>query len=315
MTRRNSSAQRGVAIITALLVVMLAASIAMFLLAQQSQSLTRAARATGRAQVVLYARPTLDWTRSLLVQAAKNSSIVADTQDWAANIVAQPIEGAVASGFLRDEQGKFNLNNLVVDGKKSQPDFDLFQRLLKQLGLNANLANAVLDWIDPDDDVSSPGGAENGTYFALTPPRRAANKSFVQIEELLRVQGFNADILRRLAPYVTALPLHTTININTASDQLLLALFAPDFDADDVARLIRRREAPLPFASITDIKAYAAHPIPAAVVDQYLDVKSDFFSANLAITGEGGQVRQQALLQRNSALPAQWPSIIWVKDL
>ena len=66
--------QRGVAIITALLVVMLAASIAAFLLAQQSQALTRTVRAGERAQALLYAQPTLDWARAALFELQKNTA-------------------------------------------------------------------------------------------------------------------------------------------------------------------------------------------------------------------------------------------------
>ncbi|MBI3715711.1 MAG: type II secretion system minor pseudopilin GspK [Betaproteobacteria bacterium] len=312
-----SRRQRGVAIVTALLVVMLAAGIAVYLLAQQSQALTRTSRATARAQLSLYVRPTLDWSRAMLsASLKKNPAHVWPTDDWATNIAAQPIEGALASGYLTDEQGKFNLNNLVdANGKKSQPDWEFFGRLLEKLDLDKNLANAVLDWIDTDDETSNPGGAENLAYFSQSPPRRAANKPLVQVEELLRVRGFNADVLKRLSPYVTALPVTgTKINVNTAPPKLLQALFAPALDDQQVNEFVRVRDAGLYLTDVESIKKYAAAPIPVDKVDRFLDVKSDFFTATLAVTGDGAQVREQALLQRMPLLPSQWPRIIWVKD-
>ncbi len=321
MTKRflTPDRQSGVAIVTALLVVMLAASVAVFLLAQQSQALSRTQHATARAQISLYTRPTLDWTRSMLTESLKNAAYVTAKQDWSTNLAAQPIEGAVASGYLSDEQARFNLNNLIIDGKKSAADILLFRALLKQLNLNQDLANAAADWIDTDDDVTSPGGAENSTYFAMNPPRRAANSKngFSQMEELLRVQGFDAATMRVLAPHITVLRQRTAVNINTASATMLsavLSLAPTPFTPDQIAGIIHHREA-TPFANKMDIKSYIKDPIPPALVDQYLDSTSIYFSVNLAITGDGAQIRQQALLERNAAVLAEWPRIIWVKDL
>ena len=141
MIKPTQHAQQGVAIITALLVVMLAATIAAFLLAQQSRALTRTARATERAQVSLYVAPTLDWARAVL-QESQKASYTAATQAWAQPIAAQPLINAAgdaavfASGVMRDEAGKFNLNNLVkLDQTASEEDIALFKRLLKNLNL------------------------------------------------------------------------------------------------------------------------------------------------------------------------------------
>ena len=315
MTRRTQS---GAAIIAALLVVVLAATIAMFLLAQQSQALTRTARATSRAQLNLYAPASIDWIRAILRDEQKKSLYVHLSGDWAKSLPPQPLDGALASGVIRDESAKFNLNNLVLDnGTKSAADVVLFQALLKKLGLNTELANALVDWIDTDDETTYPGGAESTVYFSLPEPYRPANQRLKQVDELYRVRGFDADAIRRLSPYVTALPAHNKININTASSDLLALVF-PELSADDITTLVRNRDN-LPFYSIDDIKNFRFVKLPAGPILQFLDVKSDFFLATLAITGENAQVRQMALLRRNSigapGSAAGWPSIIWVKDL
>jgi len=318
--------QRGVAIITALLVVMLAATIASYLLAQQSDALTRVERASERAQLGLHATTTLEWARSALLVQQKNSIYVALSQPWAQGLVARPIDTAVATGLLRDAQSKFNINNLIdANGKRRDADLEVFTRLLKTLKLDPGLANAILDWIDRDDDVSGPNGAENSYYWsqsgtgtAVAGNYGAANRPILNIEELLRVKGVDDAVLRTLAPFVTALPTlngeRTRVNINTTSLEVLTAMF-PDVSAEVLSETIRVRE--LPFTNIADIRERRTQ-LPAAIVDAYLDTKSRYFEATLAITGQHSQIRQAALLQLQTA-PAgagnlAWPAIIWVKE-
>jgi general secretion pathway protein K len=327
--------QRGVAIITALLVVMLAATVASYLLAQQTEALTRVERATERAQLGLHAATTLDWARSALVVQQKNSVYVALSQPWAQGLIARPIETAVATGLMRDAQSKFNVNNMVgADGKRRDADVEVFQRLLKTLKLNPELANAVVDWIDRDDDVTGSGGAENGYYWSLSTRLgggySAANKPIQQVDELLRVKGFDDATFRRLAPFITAIPTvtgeRTRVNINTTSVELLGAIF-PDVAEDVITESIRVRE--IPYSTLADIKERRAQ-LPAPLVDTFLDTKTRYFEASLAITGQHSQIRQAALLQLQpggaagggsgssggggSGSDIAWPAIIWVKE-
>lgn len=310
--------QRGIAIITALLVVMLAATVASYLLAQQAEALTRVERATERAQLGLHATTTLEWARSALVVQQKNSTYVALSQPWAQGLVARPIDTAVATGLLRDAQSKFNINNLVgADGKRRETDIEAFSRLLKILKLDPNLATAIVDWIDRDDDVSTPGGAENNYYWSQA-GYGAANRPITQVEELLRVKGIDHATLRKLSPFITALPTvngeRTRININTTSVELLEALFA-DVPAEQLLETIRVRE--LPFIDAKDITERRKQ-LPAAIVEMFLDTKSRYFEAALAITGQHSQIRQAALLQLQAggagAASIAWPAIIWVKE-
>ena len=305
--------QRGVAIITAMLVVMLAASIAAVLLAQQSQALTRTARAGERAQAALYAAPTLDWARAALFQLQKTTLRVDLTQPWAQGLNAIPIDGAMASGVLRDDGGLFNLNNLVNAGAKSPSDIEAFRHLLTQLKLNPDLAYAVVDWIDADDEPSGPGGAENATYLALPNPYRAANQNLLQVEELRRVRGFDAATLSRLVPFVTALPVRTPINLNTAPQEVLMAIF-PMLASDEITALAKHRLTK-PFADKGALSEYFKR-FPAVTIGDAVDARSEFFSVTIAIDNAGARIRQSALLQRapgEGSGVVKWPSIIWVR--
>ncbi len=323
-SRGKHSQQRGAAIVTALLVVMLAATVAAIVIAQQSEALTRVARATERTQLNLFANTTLEWARNALLVQQKNSTYISLNQPWAQGLVARPIETATASGVMRDAHAKFNINNLVDgDGKQRAADLEAFERLLRILKLDPNLRDVVADWLDRDDDFTSPGGAENGHYWRLQPAHRAANRPIQTIDELRRVKNMDETSFHTLSQHITALPLvnpsgdnieRTKININTASAEVLQALFV-GVSREEIAEIIRLRE--LPFKDVADIKE-RRKSLPSAIVDGFVDVKSSHFETSLAITGESSQVRQTALLRLQSTVAGAaantLPVIIWVKE-
>jgi general secretion pathway protein K len=291
---KGEGEQRGLAAVTAILVVAVAASAAALMLAQQSAMLDQTMLVASRAQADLYARAGLDWARGVLLEDARTRGAVDSLDEpWAQPIAALPVERAVVSGSIADEQAKFNLNNLVKGSNRSDADVNAFRRLLASLGLAPDLADAVVDWIDTDDDLTSGAGAENAYYLSLKKPYRAANQPMVQVEELYRVRGFDAAAVARLRPYVTALPgEHTTVNVNTASD-LVLAALLQDVPKEKIAKLvIQRRTQPL--KSKQEIAAWAA---PAAVPDD-LDVKSSFFSVYVLVAQDEVELASDALVQR-----------------
>lgn len=315
--------QRGTAIITALLVVLLAGSVAAFLLIQQSRALTRTARAAERAQAMLFTQPMLQWARAALFEFQKNNKSVDLTQRWAQPIGAQPIEGAIASGFFRDETGRFNVNNLVNDdGKQNPVDIAVFKKLLENLALDPGLANAAADWIDTDDETTFPGGAENLTYLALPQPYRAANQRLLQIEELYSVKGIDVATFAKLKPFITALPGRSKLNINTAPREVLAAAL-PELSKAALDELLNRRMTQ-PFKSFEadkddkGIRGYLKD-MPPGKIEQLLDFNSRYFSITMGINTGSTQQRQSALLQSAmtnapAANASAWPRIIWVKD-
>jgi general secretion pathway protein K len=316
----DATRQRGAAIITALLVVMLAATIATYLLSQQSAALTRTARTTDRAQIALYTQPALNWARAALTASLKNANYVHPKQRWS-QALTQPIEEALASGVLRDETAKLNLNNLVLDdGTRSMVDIDVFERLLKKLSLDPNLTGALVDWLDKDSELS-PNGAEDSFYLALATPYRAANRRLTQLDELARVRGFDSKVMRRLAPYVSALPARTKVNMNTALPEVMAAVF-PSLNDDDITAIVRSREE-LPFKDLAELKTRAEiKKIPANTLDLFAGVTSNYFLVTITITRESAQITQTALLSRvtppsGDGTPVSattWPAIIWAKS-
>ena len=116
------------------------------------------------------------------------------------------------------------------------------QRLLENLELKPELAQAVADWIDPDSDPLFPGGAEDGDYTVLNPPYLAANRPFVSASELRLVKGVDREVYDKLAPYVCALPPGTPLNVNTAP-ALVLAALGDELTLKDIESLLENRPA------------------------------------------------------------------------
>ena len=305
-------AQRGVAVVTAILVVAVAASTAAYMLSTQSSTLNQTALVSSRAQADLYAQAGLDWARGVLAEDARASATDTLAEGWAQPLVGLPVERAVVSGAIADLQSRYNLNNVVKDGRRSDADVQILTRLLESLGLDASLAVAVLDWVDADVDLAGNGGAEDAYYLSLPRPHRAANRPMVQVEELYAVRGFDAKAVAKLRPFVTALPARTPVNANTVSPEVLAAIL-PQLSRDEVRALADSRRA-RPFKDRADLKARAAKAAPSAV-DNDLDVKSDHFLVQVGVAQDDVQVATEALVAR--AAPGATPAtaIIWRRPL
>jgi general secretion pathway protein K len=300
--------ERGVAAITAILIVAVAASAATLMLAQQSAMVDQAMLITSRAQADLYARAGIDWARGVLQEDSRTSRQVDSLGEaWAQPIAALPVERALVSGAITDEQGKFNLNNLVRDSQRDAEAFAAFQRLLASRGLPTELADAVVDWIDEDADLSGPGGAEDAYYLSLRKPYRAANAPMAQIEELYRVRGFDAAAVAKLRPYVTALPGTTTpVNVNTASDVVIKAMLNASDAA--IAKFLAER-VKTPIANQPDIKQRLQ--LAAAPAETLANIRSDFFSVRVQVAQDDVELASEALVQRAATTGA--PSIVWLR--
>ena len=148
---------------------------------------------------------------------------------------------------IQDQQGLFNLNNLLpeaAEGTADQPVsasvwLPAFKRLLLALELDEGLANAVMDWLDADANVRGSEGAEDSDYLGQEPPYRAANRMLTDVSELLWIKGFTPEVFAKLAPYVTALPATgVAINVNTAPRPVLRILGKTVLSASDADKLL-----------------------------------------------------------------------------
>ena len=285
---KRASSQAGMAVITAMLLVALAASVATFLLWRQQLWLRQVESFAARAQADALARGAIEWKR----RAGAGTS-------------ATPFAAAGVATLVTDAQGLFNLNNLLRAGKASEPDLAAFRRLLAILGLPETLADALLDGIDADSETTFPGGAEDLDYLAMQPPRRAPNRLLFDASSLGRIKGFTPETIARLAPYVSALPESTSINVNSAPPQVLRALI-PELD-EGAARAIVEERSRKPFDSLDAFRA----KLPQSVrlpADVALGISGNYHVIASRVRLEGATAYHRALV---GARGATREGIVW----
>jgi general secretion pathway protein K len=304
MTRR----QRGVAIVLAMSVVALAAMAAAAIMVSQSTWARQLELAADHVQAQAVLQAGADWARALLADDRRSSNVDHLGEPWALRLPPMPVENGELTGQIEDQQGAFNVNNLVTDGKVNLVKLAQFQRLLSTLGLPAALAYALVDWIDDDSQPQPEGGAEDAYYLALDPPYLTANRPLIDVAELALVRGFDDNVRARLRPYVTALPRFTAVNVNTAPPEVLAAVIG-GLDLGGAQALVAQRDRAY-YRDRDDFLKRLPREAVAAADD--IGVSSDYFVATLRVTIGGAQARGKALLAR--AGPG-WPVIVWRKYL
>ena len=226
---RPQAKQRGVALITAVLIVALATILAVKVGFKGYLDQRRSATTMMLDQGYEVSLGAEAWAADILRRDKASGSKTDDlSEEWALDIPPIPIEGGDVQGRLEDMQGRFNLNSLVAfdDGtyKTDKAAVERLERLLEILDLEPKWAKVIADWIDADNNPEFPDGAEDSTYTSKTPAYRTPNMPVTRASELLSINDFGLERYRRLEPYVTALPMGTSINVCTASPELLDAL-------------------------------------------------------------------------------------------
>ncbi|TCM63732.1 type II secretion system protein K (GspK) [Acinetobacter calcoaceticus] len=282
--------QKGIALITILVMVALATIIAATIAKRQQHTFDNTAYLMRQNQALQYAKSAESFISELLVQDSENSANVDHLQElWARPMPPFPVEDGVISGQLQDESGKFNLNTLIkADGTPNENALKLFENLLLRLGLPTTLSQAVIDWQDPDDVTIGAMGAESAYYQGLPQPYMAANQAFNRVEELRMVRGFEGKNYELILPFVAALPdIGTKININTAAPMLLASIDAK-LDVNAVAMALKSKQDKMEhFSNVSELMALppfdGATPEAKILATALFDVKSSYFKANIEV--------------------------------
>ena len=220
--------QRGLALVSALLIVSLAGILAagrMFQLQLESQA-SKALIGAARGRMI--ALGVEDLASQVLLADSLNSDTDHTGEAWARALGEMNLGPMLIQGTMEDMQGRFNLNNLVtLQGTPDMIAVGQFRRLLRVLQLDETLAAKTLDWMDADNLPQPLAGAEDEAYTRLSPPYQAPNRPLEDVSELLAVEGFDPVSFSILASHVTALPVYgapTPVNVNTATEAVLLSL-------------------------------------------------------------------------------------------
>ena len=300
MLREFPARQRGVALITAVLIVALATILAINVTFQGMVDRRRSANLFAMDAGYEVALGAEAWAADFLRKDARESQTDHFGETWAKALPPLPVgEGiGIVEGRLDDQQGRFNINNLVfADGTPNPVAIKQLERILSMLAIEPTWATAMADWLDADGQPGFPDGAEDSVYMGMDPPHLAANMPVTLASELMVLPGFGDERYRKLRPFVTALPVGSKLNVCTAPGVVIDALSEVQrqfsVNPEDLAK--RRQDGCFP--TLEDLRGALGQAEYDQVKDS-LSESSSYFRATVWVTIGTAQFTLYSLLAR-----------------
>ncbi len=277
--------QRGAAILTALLLMALVATLSTAALWQQARAYDLEAAERARVQANWVLQGTTDWARLILREDARSGTVDHLGEPWAitlqearlntflangsANAEDLPtdvLQNAYLSGNINDLQARLNVTNLMLDQQVHEPTRNAFIRLFDLLKLPPAELQLLINNLQAGLEAPKVG-QERASSPGNTPllPRNLDQLAWL---------GVSQRSLAQLRPNVVVLPDRSTVNINTAPALVLQAII-PGMDGASAQRLIDSR-AKSPLRSMGDAPAASGLP-QSAFQDNLVSVNSRFF--------------------------------------
>lgn len=313
--------QRGMAVISALLIAAVVAVIAGGMLTRQTL-FTRSLEAEQlRVQGTARLQGGLQLSRQLLWDARQRDPLTRFGQPWA-KLIVMPGSGQIDTPFegqLEDEQGKFNLRNLVANERVDQEQVRAFERLCDQLGVAATVRARIVERViaayprvlNPElaDKAPASNSFDSGrdtSPDASSAPLAPTRPMLRTLQDLRGVKGVTEALLETLAPYVTILPTNTWLNGNTASASVLAA-YVPGLSLQRAQALVRERDGGHWFINRGDFVNRLRMP-ELEMTSVKVGITSDWFRLRGQARSGPRRIELEALLQRTQD---RLPQVIW----
>lgn len=309
--------QRGVAVVTALLLTTLAITIVASLFWQQQVQVRSIENQRLQLQTKWILRGALDWARLILREDKRFSSVDHLGEPWAVPLAETRLDeyvekertdaetsGATLTGRVVDAQSRFNLTNLSTNSVINPQEIAAFERLLSLLQLNPSLARATAEAIAKSQQGS--GTATTGTTGASS--SAATTLGLTYPEDLLAVPGFTPEIVDSLREYIVVLPRLTSVNVNTAPAEILSARIETLTIAESTTLVANRGAAY--FRNIADFEQKLSQGSLPPASRTTLDVSTGYFIVY-------GNVRLDRATQEMSALVERTGNstkVIWIRN-
>ncbi|WP_295797632.1 type II secretion system minor pseudopilin GspK [uncultured Microbulbifer sp.] len=281
----NLRKQRGVALITVLLVMVIAIAAVTHAVTRNRLAISRTSAILANTQLAEFVHGAEAWAIIALEKDFEEDEAAGNSSDntaeaWARKLTEFNPDNGKIRIQIKDLQSCFNVNNLTLGrgsgggGSAASDNSTLLRNLVRNVGANADVALAIEDWLDPGDTPLGSGTEDNG-YLGLEEAYRTPDTLITDVSELRSVQGMDAESWEQIAPELCALPENgTRINVNTASQDLLEALLP----GANVAGLVNQRESGTPFAQSSDLTSFGV-----TGAGGNLDFNSTYFVAHIAV--------------------------------
>ncbi len=320
MTSR--SRQYGVALVAALILMTSIVFILGNIFYRHQISVAQSTLTMHQNQAYFLALSAESWAKQLLDEDADESAFDHYNELWSQAIPAMPVDGGLINGCISDMQSRFNLNSLVkytnatqlmsAINSENNSHATVWNNILrlKEIPPDQGRLETIIDWIDKDSSTIGTSGAEQEIYESMRPPRMIADSQIVQPSELAEVMGYNLIEVQQLMPLITALPIALktkpnqiephAININTAADELLLAM-GGDFDMIFRDAVINNR----PFEQIKDFYdklafelGYPEDNIKQRWPEDLIAIATQFFELYLEVTLGEARIEVRSIIMR-----------------
>lgn len=318
----NSSlkAQQGIALVVAMLIMAISAVIATEIFYQQQLNIRRTLNQLQAEKLYQAFISTEEWVKVILQTDIEQADTDYLGEAWAQELTLfTPPDNMQIQTKLQDQQGCFNLNNLVLKGTADLVQIKQLQQLFTNLELDPELIWAVVDWLDVDDEPHS-AGAEWETYSRLKPSYRAANYRMFILDELYALANWDDAIVQTIKPFVCVLPpapefnaqgryflpnKQTKLNINTASIELLQHLHPKmlTMDLTKIAEIQQDKgfKTVDEFLKQLDLLQPSEPALSSLLDKNMLGVESNYFLLNFSGQFNELELHYQSLIYRHSA--------------
>lgn len=234
---------------TVLLVIAVLLPLVLAFSSRVQVNLLQAENFRNSAQAVRLARSGIEGAMGIL--KADDASYDSRKDKWALEFPAISVDEGKVEVRIEDDDGKININLLVLpNGVDVNKDVEKRLRsLVSRIGGRPEVVDALIDWIDTNDDITGTEGAE--TEFYKDQGYDCKNGPLDSLDELSMVKGFDRDLLvtKGFLKYVTVAPTDGKVNVNTAPAEVLFAVlttqttgFAQPLNEGDVEDLVRYRD-------------------------------------------------------------------------
>ena len=295
---------RGAALILAMLVAALAATVAVALASEQQRWFADVSNRSDQVQAQSLALAGVQWARQILNDDARGGTIDYLGEPWSYPLPPTPIANGSIEGRIEDAQARFNLNNLALDTPAGTVERLRLANLFSAKGVDPRMLDAIADWIDADSAPRA-NGAEDNYYAQRAVTALAANAPLVRVAEFTSVRGASAKAWAALAAELAALPAGTTLNVNTANADALTAAI-PDLVGDKLASFIAER-ARKPFTTMSELRERLPRDakLPEGAMFGFA---SSYFLVSVRSRQGDAIAQARALLKREGR---EWPVVVW----